>query len=167
MRERYPELSEADQEAVRQHAVAALNLTQRAKQLATSGNDEAGGGLKANLTLIQGVRKFAMDVRDLDIDLIDRINPFDAAYAVLAKAMDQKTLRQVQASIAARRVSIPYDEARQLAQRALQFKRERGRVPDISVPGCLGKALGRGCCGIRSLPRPAAAASSLIGLPDD
>ena len=36
-----------------------------------------------------------MDVRELDIDLIDRINPFDAAYAVLSKAMDEKTLRQV------------------------------------------------------------------------
>jgi hypothetical protein len=26
------------------------------------------------------VRKFAMDVRELDIDLIDRINPFGEAY---------------------------------------------------------------------------------------
>jgi hypothetical protein len=29
-----------------------------------------------------------MDVRDLDIDLIDRINPFGEAYAILAKAMN-------------------------------------------------------------------------------
>jgi hypothetical protein len=29
--------------------------------------------------LINGVRKFAMDVRELDIDLIDRINPFGEA----------------------------------------------------------------------------------------
>jgi hypothetical protein len=35
--------------------------------------------------LIDGVRKFAMDVRELDIDLIDRINPFGEAYAILAK----------------------------------------------------------------------------------
>jgi len=132
VRERYPELSEADQEAVRQHAVAALNVTQRAKQLATGGDDTPGAEAKANMAFIQGVRKFAMDVRDLDIDLIDRINPFDAAYAVLAKAMDEKTLRQVQASIAAKRVSIPYEEARELTQRALQFKRERGRLPEIT-----------------------------------
>ena len=37
VRERYPELSEADQEAIRQHAVAALNLTQSAKQLSRNG----------------------------------------------------------------------------------------------------------------------------------
>jgi hypothetical protein len=128
VRDRYPELSEADQEAVRQHAVAALNITQKAKQFA---GDQAETTTNANMSLIQGVRKFAMDVRDLNIDLIDRINPFDAAYAVLAKAMDEKTLRQVQNSIAAKRVAIPLEEARELAQRALQFKRERGRVPDI------------------------------------
>ena len=144
VRDRYPELSEADQEAIRQHAVAALNITQRAKQLASSGEDEAGFDAKTNMALIHGVRKFAMDVRDLDIDLIDRINPFDAAYAVLAKAMDERTLRQVQASIAAKRISIPYDEARELAQRALQFKRERGRLPDIASHDAWEKRMAEG-----------------------
>jgi hypothetical protein len=131
VRERYPGFSETDQEAIRQHAIAALNVTQQAKQR-INGGDEPGADAKANLSLIAGVRKFAMDVRDLDIDLIDRINPFDAAYAVLAKALDEKTLRQVQASIAAKRVSIPLEEARELSVRALQFKRERGRLPDIT-----------------------------------
>jgi hypothetical protein len=144
VRERYPDLSETDQEAVRQHAVAALNLTQKAKQLATSSEDESGTNGKANMALIDGVRKFAMDVRDLDIDLIDRINPFDAAYAVLAKAMDEKTLRQVQATIAAKRVSIPRDEARELAKRALQFKRERGRLPDINSQDAWEKRMAEG-----------------------
>jgi len=83
-------------------------------------------------SLIQGVRKF-VNVRDLDIDLIDRINPFDAAYSILGKTMDEKTLRQVQASIAAKKLNISYDEARDLAQRALQFKKERGRLPDINA----------------------------------
>jgi hypothetical protein len=131
VRERYPELSDTDQEAIRQHAVAALNITQRAKQLAAGGDDAASG--KANTALIEGVRRIAMDVRELDIDLIDRINPFDAAYAVLAKAMDEKTLKQVQASIAAKRLTISIDDARELAQRALKFKQERGRLPDINA----------------------------------
>ncbi len=137
VRERYPELSEADQEAIRQHAVAALNITQRAKQLASA--DGVGTETKANLSLIQGVRKFAMgvrkfamDVRELDIDLIDRINPFDAAYAVLAKAMDERTLRQVHASIAGKRISLPYEEARERALAARRFMRERGRSPEIT-----------------------------------
>ncbi len=142
VRERYPDLSEADQEAVRQHAVAALNITQQAKQIASG--DATGIETKANLSLIQGVRKFAMDVRDLDIDLIDRINPFDAAYAVLAKAMDERTLRQVQASIAGKRINLSYEEARDLSQRALQFKRERGRLPDITSPDAWEKRMAEG-----------------------
>ena len=130
VRERYPELTTADQEAIRQHAVAALVLTQQAKQQQV--DQPVGSEDKGNLALIQGVRRF-VNVRDLDIDLIDRINPFEAAYAVLAKAMDEKTLRQVQTTIAAKRLAIPVEEARELAQRALQFKQERGRLPDINA----------------------------------
>lgn len=128
VRDRYPELSESDQEAIRQHAIAALNLTQQAKQTLAVAEEK---GEYANTSLIDGVRKF-INVRDLDIDLIDRINPFDAAYSVLAKAMDEKILRQVQASISAKRAAIPIEEARELAKRAVQFKTEHGRAPDIN-----------------------------------
>jgi hypothetical protein len=131
VRDRYPELSLDDQEAIRQHAIAAMNVTQQAKQQLAKAID-AEGGEQGNTALIDGVRKF-VNVRDLDIDLIDRINPFDAAYSVLAKAMDERVLRQVQASIAAKRVAIPYEEAKDLAMRALQFKTERGRAPDINA----------------------------------
>jgi superfamily II DNA or RNA helicase len=132
VREKYPELSGEDQEAIRQHAVAAMNITQQAKLMLAAADAGASDTASSGGTaLIDGVRKY-VNVRDLDIDLIDRINPFDAAYAVLAKAMDEKSLRQVQASIAAKKVSIPEDEARDLAFRALEFKKERGRLPDIN-----------------------------------
>ncbi|WDM02901.1 DEAD/DEAH box helicase [Alicyclobacillus cycloheptanicus] len=131
IRERYPNLDEEDLEAVRQHAVAALNLTQQAKQTVL-GDTNGGSEPVANTAFIDGVRKFVMDVRELDIDLIDRINPFSQAYAILAKTMSEDSLKQVAAVIAAKRVSIPYEEARALAVRALQFKKERGRLPDIN-----------------------------------
>ncbi|WP_313127893.1 DEAD/DEAH box helicase [Stutzerimonas nitrititolerans] len=143
VRERYPDLSDVDQEAIRQHAIAAMNITQQAKlalaQVDTNGNDNVQG----STALLDGVRKF-VNVRELDIDLIDRINPFNAAYAVLAKAMDEKSLRQVQASIAAKKVSIPEDEARELAKRALQFKNERGRLPDINSVDAWEKRMAEG-----------------------
>ena len=47
VRDRYPELTDEDQEAVRQHAIAALNLTQRAKQLAGGGDGGEGRVLDA------------------------------------------------------------------------------------------------------------------------
>jgi hypothetical protein len=143
VRERYPELSAVDQEAIRQHAVAALNITQQAKLALAQADANSSGTAQGSMALLDGVRRF-VNVRDLDIDLIDRINPFEAAYAVLAKAMDEKSLRQVQASIAAKKLSIPEDEARDLARRALQFKNERGRLPDINSADAWEKRMAEG-----------------------
>lgn len=133
IKEKYPELDESDQEAVRQHAIAALNLTQQAKKELTEGGGDGNGGVKPNTALIAGVRKFAMDVRDLDIDLIDRINPFSEAYAILAKTMSEDSLKQVAAAISAKRISLTPEEARDLARRALKFKQERGRLPELAA----------------------------------
>ena len=129
IREKYPELSEHDQEAVRQQAVAAMTLTQQAKAVLTSDGD---GEIKANTAFIEGVRRFALSVTELDIDLIDRVNPFEATIAVLAKSMDAKTLLQVQAVINAKKDKLTYEDARALAERALEFKRERGRLPSLT-----------------------------------
>lgn len=68
-----------------------------------------------------------------DIDLIDSINPFDAAYAVLAKSMNESTLKQVQSGIAAKRTPLSPEEARDYAGRAARFKKERGRLPSIDA----------------------------------
>lgn len=150
VRERYPELSEEDQESVRQHAVAVLNITQQAK-LALADADargvreygSPGATEQGNTSLLDGVRKF-VNVRDLDIDLIERINPFEAAYAVLARTMDEKSLRQIQASIAAKKLSISEEDARDLARRALAFKLERGRLPDITSADAWEKRMAEG-----------------------
>ena len=141
VKDKYPKLDEGDQEAVRQHAIAALNLTQKAKELVNSDDDLERGGSTA---LIDGVRKFAMDVRDLDIDLIDRINPFGEAYAILAKSMSEDSLKQVAAIIAGKKVSLNLDDARELAKRALKFKQERGRLPSITSPDAWEKRMAEG-----------------------
>jgi hypothetical protein len=143
VRERYPDLSNTDQEAIRQHAVAAMNITQQAKLALTQADPQGGGASQGNTALIDGVRRF-VNVRELDIDLIDRINPFDAAYAVLAKAMDEKSLRQVQASIAAKKVNMSRDEAVELTNRARTFKQERGRLPDINSADAWEKHMAEG-----------------------
>ncbi len=133
IKDRYPELTDEDQEAVRQHAVAALNLTQKAKEALLSDPDtDAAENL--NTAFVDGVRKFAMDVRELDIDLIDRINPFGEAYAILAKTMDEDRLKEVQAVINAKNIrNMTLEDARDLAKRALRFKHEKGRLPSITA----------------------------------
>ncbi|WP_445081625.1 DEAD/DEAH box helicase [Pseudomonas rhodesiae] len=136
IRDKYPELDAEDQEAVRQHAIAALNLTQQAKQMVL-GDDSQGtfsdGNSAPSTALIDGVRKFAMDVRELDIDLIDRINPFSEAYAILAKTMSEESLKQVAAVIGAKRTRLTPEEAKELAVRAVKFKKDHGRVPSLTA----------------------------------
>lgn len=143
IKDKYPELDDDDQEAVRQHAIAALNLTQKAKEIALSGAD-GDAGQSVNTAFVDGVRKFAMDVRELDIDLIDRINPFSEAYAILAKTMSEDSLKQVAAVISAKKVQLTPDEARELAKRALKFKQERGRLPSITSPDAWEKRMAEG-----------------------
>jgi len=144
IKDKFPELDTEDQEAVRQHAIAALNITQQAKQIAL--NDIGGGSNEpaVNTALIDGVRKFAMDVRELDIDLIDRINPFSEAYAILAKTMSEDSLKQVAAAITAKRTSLTPEEAKELAYRAVKFKKERGRLPEISSMDAWEKRMAEG-----------------------
>jgi hypothetical protein len=142
VKDKYPGFNEEDQEAVRQHAVAALNLTQKAKEIAAGGG--RGNDKSPNTAFVEGVRRYAMDVRDLDIDLIDRINPFGEAYSILAKTMSEESLKQVAAVIAGKRVNLGIDEARELAKRALKFKQERGRLPSITSADAWEKRMAEG-----------------------
>ncbi|WP_437202252.1 DEAD/DEAH box helicase [Planctomicrobium sp. SH664] len=129
IREKFPNLDHEDQEAVRQHAIAALNLVQQAKKML----EAPDASEKGNTSLIDGVRKFALSVKELEIDLIDRINPFGEAYAILAKSMSEERLRQVAEIITAKKVTMTLDEARDLAKRAKRFKEEKGRLPSLTA----------------------------------
>lgn len=152
---KFPELDAEDQEAVRQHAIAALNLTQQAKEAALSvaDKDAQEGG---NTALIDGVRKFAMDVRELDIDLIDRINPFGEAYSILAKTMSEDSLKQVAAVISAKKIQLSPEEARDLARRAVRFKQERGRLPSLTSPDAWEKKMAEGVAYLARMKQDAA-----------
>ncbi len=141
VKDRYPELDEEDHEAIRQHAIAALNLTQKAKETLNEESSLEHGGSTA---FVDGVRKFAMDVRDLDIDLIDRINPFSEAYAILAKSMSEDSLKQVAAVISSKKVALTEEDARELAIRAVKFKKERGRLPELTSPDPWEKRMAEG-----------------------
>ena len=140
VKEKFPNLDEEDQEAVRQHAIAALNLVQQAKKLLVDGT----GGDSQNTSIIDGLRKFALSVRELDIDLIDRINPFGEAYAILAKSMSEERLKAVAAIISAKRVSMTPEEARDLAKRAKRFKEEKGRLPSLTAADAWEKRMAEG-----------------------
>lgn len=129
VKEKFPNLDDEDQEAVRQHAIAALNIVQEAKKTLVGG----GGEESQNTSLIDGVRRFALSVTELDIDLIDSINPFGEAYAILSKSMTEERLKQVSDVIMRKQTKLTPDEAKDLAIRAFRFKKERGRLPSSTA----------------------------------
>ncbi|MGK7890661.1 MAG: DEAD/DEAH box helicase, partial [Leptolyngbyaceae cyanobacterium] len=96
-------------------------------------SQEDSGEVSKNTALIDGVRQFALSVTELDMDLIDRINPFGEAYAILAKTMSEERLKQVAAVIAAKRITLTLEDARELARRAMRFKQEKGRLPSLTA----------------------------------
>ena len=144
IKEKFPNLEPEDQEAVRQHAIAALNITQQAKQIVLTDLAGVNNEPAVNTALIDGVRKFAMDVRELDIDLIDQINPFSEAYAILAKTMNEDSLKQVAAAITSKRTNLTPEEAKDLAVRAFKFKKERGRLPEMTSTDAWEKRMAEG-----------------------
>ncbi|MBL4837690.1 MAG: DEAD/DEAH box helicase [Kordiimonadaceae bacterium] len=154
VKDKYPELDEEDHEAIRQHAIAALNLTQLGKESASDGVDAQQS---ASTAFVDGVRRFAMSVTDLDIDLIDRINPFSEAYAILAKSMNESSLKQVAAVISGKKATLTEEEARDLVKRALKFKTERGRLPELTSADPWEKRMAEG---IAFLQRKVAAQSN-------
>ncbi len=148
VRQRCPDLPEEDQEAARQRVVAALTMVEMAKQ----GHDaraEEGEEIQANTQLLDGVRRFVMDVRDLNVDWIDSINPFQSAYAIISKNMDANSLKQLKAVISAKKVKIPHEEARSLAKRAVEFKNERGRAPSPTSTDAWERKLAEGVIALK------------------
>jgi hypothetical protein len=143
IKDKYPTLAEEDQEAIRQQAVAAINFVQAGKK-AIADAIEAGESEATNTALIDGIRRYAMSVRELNIDLIDAINPFGAAYAIMAKALGEARLRAIADVIAARRIALSPEEARMLAVRAHRFKTERGRAPLLTSPDAWEKKIAEG-----------------------
>jgi superfamily II DNA or RNA helicase len=135
--EKYPELDDHDKEAVRQHGVAAITMTQQVKKAINENGASGAEGdnqdePRANTAFVDGVRKFVMDVTSLDVDFIDSINPFGEAYSILSKSMSKESLRQFGNIIAGKKAKLTMEEAKELALRALKFKKERGRLPELT-----------------------------------
>jgi superfamily II DNA or RNA helicase len=134
VRERHPDLDENDQEAIRQRVVAAMVFVQEGKRVMVKEPGQGYQTERLNTAIIEGVRRFAMSVKELDIDLIDSINPFGEAYAILSHAMTPERFAQIQAIIEQKRIAITPDEAKMLAVRASTFKKDRGQYPSATSP---------------------------------
>ncbi len=126
--DKYPDLSEHDREAIRQEVVANMVLNKAVDKEFT-----AKGGQADDIRILKFANGLALDIRELNINMIDEINPFGDAYQILSKSIDKPTLRAVQDIIDSKRGRIPSFTENELKiywPQIKDFKKEYGRNPE-------------------------------------
>lgn len=119
IQERYPDLDKNEIEEVRQHIVA--------DSVIKNSNIEEKGDKR----FVQMADKF-VNIDDLHIDLIDKVNPFRESFEVLSKQMTPKLLKTIREIILATKIEVTEQEAVALYHQAGQFKDKHGRLPNIT-----------------------------------
>ena len=112
----YPDLNNQEIEEVRQHVIADFVLTHAERD-------------KENRSLIKMANKF-INVNDLNIELIDSINPFQSAYEILSRNVDAKTLRLFLKVYDAKKYDFTEEDLKILYPQIKQFKQSHNRSPE-------------------------------------
>lgn len=117
---KYPDLSDEEIDEVRQHVV--LDSVVKSGEIKEVGDKR----------FIRMGDKF-INIDDLHIDLIDRINPFQKAFEILSKDVTTKVLKVIQDTIELTRIQMTLDEALLLYPvKVKEFMDAHGRQPSIS-----------------------------------
>ena len=118
IRKRYPGMSDDEVEEVRQYVVT--------DSVVKNGEIKEVGDKR--FVLMAG--KF-VNIDDLNIDLIDTVNPFQKAFEILSKAVTKQVLRFIQDAIDTTRIDIGEAEALILWPKIQDFVRRSGDRPNI------------------------------------
>jgi hypothetical protein len=73
-----------------------------------------------------------INIDELHIDLIDRINPFQKAFEILSKSLTTKVFKIIQETIESGRVQMSDDEAILLWPKIKDYVKARGREPNFN-----------------------------------
>ena len=150
-------LSDDEKEAIRQDLAARMNIIQMAKKevqnagadgAGSSGEDESDDSSE-NLSLINMVKRF-VNVRELDIDLIDSVNPFKEGFDVASKALDTPLLKTIQNAMISQRIQMTEKEALVLWPRIKRFRAQEGREPNPHAADPMEKRLAEAHAYIKS-----------------
>lgn len=117
--ERYPDLTGEELETVRQHTIADINLSAGSKTSSKDGSRE----------IIKMADRF-INIDELNIDLIDSVNPFQRAYEMISRDINAPTLQFIQDYMSSKKYEFTEEQLIAAYQRAKQFKVENGRNPD-------------------------------------
>ncbi len=72
-----------------------------------------------------------VDIDDIHIDLIDRVNPFQKAFEILSKSVTTKVLKVIQDHIESTRIKMDFEEAKILWPKIQEFIKMYNREPNL------------------------------------
>lgn len=136
----YPNLSDEEIEEVRQHVV--LDTVMKGAKSEVVGSKE----------FIRMADKF-INIEDLDINLIDSINPFQKAFEVLSKEFSSPVLKLIQESIDAKRISFDEDELVFIWPQVEEFFQSTGRRPNPKSDDPIERRMGEAVIYMQELRR--------------
>ncbi|MEX3632350.1 DEAD/DEAH box helicase [Rothia sp. LK2492] len=117
IRTQYPDLSDTEVEEVRQQVVV--------DSVIKNGEVRTVGDKK----FVMMADKF-VNIDDININLIDTINPFQRAFEVLSKSVTPNVLRLISDTIAANKIVMTPEEAMTLYKKIELWVKTNGRRPD-------------------------------------
>src|SRR5699024_1466292 len=136
----YPNLSDDEIEEVRQHIV--LDTVIKGSKSEVVGNKE----------FIRMADKF-INIEDLDINLIDSINPLQKAFEVLSKELNSPVLKLIQESIDAKRIRFDEEEIVFIWPKVEEFFQTKGKSPDPNSNDPIERRMGEAVIYMRDYTR--------------
>ncbi|MBM7331627.1 hypothetical protein JS562_53515, partial [Agrobacterium sp. S2] len=118
IRERYPDLDESQVEELRQQVVV--------DSVIKNGEVREVGDKR----FIKLSEKF-VNIDDININLIDSVNPFQRAFEVISKSVTPNVLRIISDAITATRVEVTEEEALAAWPKIQQWAKVNGRKPNV------------------------------------
>lgn len=125
---KYPDLTLEEVEEIRQHVVVDSAIS--------TGEIKEEGDKK----FIRMADKF-VNIDDLNIDLIDSINPFQSAFEILSKSVTTNVLKLIQESIESTRIKMDFEEVKILWPKVNAFVKDKGRQPAIDASDLMERRL--------------------------
>lgn len=120
IRETYPDLTEEQVEEVRQFVV--VDSVIKNSTIETQGDKR----------FIRMADSF-VNIDDIDIDLIDQINPFQKAFEILSKSVTASVFKAIQETIDATRIEMTEEEAIILWPKIKNWVAQTGEQPSIQA----------------------------------
>jgi len=121
IRERHPDMDEEEIEATRQYLAANIAMKTAVITKGDDGNDK----------FIKVANKF-VKIDELDINLIDSINPFHHAFEVISKRVGASTFKIIQDTIAGSRIDMKVQDALSLVPQIKAFVvAHNGKFPSL------------------------------------